>query len=349
MASRRNKIFVVGYFGYRTNQLDGQTIKSRNIYRMIQAKLGDTHQIRQYDTQEPRFRKMSFFGFLKNTMTCGTFVIIPCRNNLTYVFPFVYLLSLVFRFRILHVAVGSGQTDYFRRHPVIRWMNKRIKAIFPQVSIVDKELKEEFGFRNSHLLNNFRINDYVPALTGSSGDTLRIVFMSRIQKKKGLDVVFALADHIRRTYPHGTAVIDFYGGVEPDDAEYFQAEVARYDFVEYRGKLEPEHIYTTLNGYDLLILPTYYNEGFPGAILDAYISGIPVLVSRWQHTEEFVEEGVTGYICPMGDKECFCRKVDLLIGDKTKLPGLKKAAWERSKRYGMEYAWSVFRRQMDLE
>lgn len=349
MASRRNKIFVVGYFGYRTNQLDGQTIKSRNIYRMIRAKLGNTHRIEQYDTQEFRFRKASFFSFLKNAFTCGTFVIIPCRNNLTYVFPFVYILSLVRRFPILHVAVGSWQIGYFRKHPVIRWMNKRIKAIFPQVSIVHRELKEEFGFRNTYLLNNFRINDYVPQLTSGSGNTLRIVFMSRIQKKKGLDVVFALAEHIWRNYPPGTAVIDFYGGVEEADAEYFHAEVNKYDFVEYKGKLEPERIYSTLNGYDLLTLPTYYNEGFPGAILDAYISGIPVLVSRWQHTDEFVEDGVTGFVCPMGDADCFCRKVDMLIRDREKLPALKKAAWERSKRYGMEHAWEVFSRQMDLD
>ena len=30
------KVLVLGYFGYRSNQLDGQTIKTRNIMRLLQ-------------------------------------------------------------------------------------------------------------------------------------------------------------------------------------------------------------------------------------------------------------------------------------------------------------------------
>ena len=32
------KILVIGYFGYKSNQLDGQTIKTRNVYKLIKLK-----------------------------------------------------------------------------------------------------------------------------------------------------------------------------------------------------------------------------------------------------------------------------------------------------------------------
>lgn len=39
-----------------------------------------------------------------------------------------------------------------------------------------------------------------------------------------------------------------------------------------------------------MLLPThYYTEGLPGSVLDAYMSGIPIIVSRWKHASEFVK------------------------------------------------------------
>ena len=30
-----NKVLVIGAFGYENNQLDGQTIKTRNVYNLL--------------------------------------------------------------------------------------------------------------------------------------------------------------------------------------------------------------------------------------------------------------------------------------------------------------------------
>lgn len=35
------KILVLGYFGYQTNQLDGQTVKTRDLYRLAKEQLTD--------------------------------------------------------------------------------------------------------------------------------------------------------------------------------------------------------------------------------------------------------------------------------------------------------------------
>ncbi len=43
--------------------------------------------------------------------------------------------------------------------------------------------------------------------------------------------------------------------------------------------------------YDLLLFPTkYYTEGIPGTIIDAYFSGLPVLVSRWENHNDILYE-----------------------------------------------------------
>ena len=34
----KSKVFVIGTFGYFNNQLDGQTVKTRNIFNLIKSK-----------------------------------------------------------------------------------------------------------------------------------------------------------------------------------------------------------------------------------------------------------------------------------------------------------------------
>lgn len=36
----KRKVLVLGYFGYNTNQLDGQTVKTRHIYTLAEELVG---------------------------------------------------------------------------------------------------------------------------------------------------------------------------------------------------------------------------------------------------------------------------------------------------------------------
>src|SRR5690606_1561204 len=92
-------------------------------------------------------------------------------------------------------------------------------------------------------------------------------------------------------------IVDFYGPISESDERYFQENVEKFDNVFYKGIVTPKDVYRVLSQYDLLLLPTRYaGEGFPGTILDAYISGVPVIVTDWLFLPEFVEHGTTGYV-----------------------------------------------------
>lgn len=144
----------------------------------------------------------------------------------------------------------------------------------------------------------FRISgffDFEPKYSESK--KLKIVFMARVMKQKGIDWIFKLAEHIATNKLQEKYSITFYGPETEEDKEYFEKNVAKYDFVEYLGSLQPNEIHETLSHYDVMLLPThFYTEGLPGSIVDAYISGIPVIVTEWKHSHEFVEDGKSGYI-----------------------------------------------------
>ena len=265
---KKKKITVVGFLNYRRPKCDGQTVKSRNIYSLLAERLPkDKASLSYCDTSDFKISKMALFGMIRKTLSSDTVIIIPADNSLTYYFPFIYLMSFIFRYDIMHICVGGWQVEYFEKHPVICRFSKKIKAIFPQVPNTDNALREKLGFTNSYLLNNFRITDFKPDIANRNGDCLKIVFMSRVTKMKGLDIVFKIADHIAE-HAKGRATIDFYGATYDADEAYFFENVAKYDFVTYNGMLQPAEIYAALSRYDILVLPTYYDEGFPGAVLD---------------------------------------------------------------------------------
>ena len=50
-----NKILVLGYFGLQTNQLDGQTVKTRDLYRLVSQEFDN---VEYYDTEDFKINKL---------------------------------------------------------------------------------------------------------------------------------------------------------------------------------------------------------------------------------------------------------------------------------------------------
>lgn len=331
------RILVLGYFGYLTNQLDGQTVKTRDIYRLVTDKSAEA--VGFFDTENFKKNIFSVFKMFYLLVKCRTLLYIPAHNNLKFIFPAIFLLSFIFRFKINYFVVGGWLVGYLKNKHLHCLFLRHINGIFTETNLMKCELEKNYNMSNVVVFPNFRIHDFRERSLSQS-ESLRIVFMSRINKLKGLDIVFLIAEYIKNNGLD--IIIDFYGPINLNDKSYFDAEIAKYEFTHYFGVLEPDKINSTLCGYDLLILPTrYFTEGFPGAILDAYISGIPVLVSQWKHATEFVENGVTGYICPLEDPSRFTDIVVQLFKDRELLSVLKKNARSKSDLYSADVAWET--------
>ena len=288
---------VLGYFGYRTDQLDGQTVKTRDLYRLMQEQ---RENVSFFDTQELKYNKLSVLKMFWHVVKCDKLIYLPAHNNLKYIFPIIFILAKLLRFEIHYYVVGGWLREFIGNLPLHKMMLCKIAGIHVETETLKKELIDYYNFNNVDLFPNFRFFDFTP--NRMSCDKLRLVFVARINKKKGLDWIFDFADYIVEHKLDHKFSITFYGPINNDDRAYFDGMLHRYPFVEYKGILQPNEIYETLNNYDVLLLPThYYTEGLPGSIVDAYISGIPVVVTKWKHAHEFVENGKTGFIVPFED------------------------------------------------
>ena len=338
----RNYILVLGYFGYVTNQLDGQTVKTRSVYNLLKSKDIKSGDINIFDSQLFQQSKLYLFKMLWMIMLCDKLVYVPAQNNLKYLFPIIYIICKIKRIDILYIVVGGWLADYLESKKLHVYLLSRIRGIFCQSNLLRDILIQRYQFDNVSVFPNFRIHSFVPSMR-QTADDFKIVFMARINRMKGIDAVFRLAERIESQHDKNRPIyIDFYGPIEPKDLVYFRNQIEKYPFVSYKGILAPEQIYDTLTTYDLSILPTKYpREGFPGTILDSYISGLPVVVSNWKYSPEFVDEGKTGYIYNLNNEESFYYYVDKLYKNRKLLLEMKQNAYAKSKMYSSDSAWNI--------
>lgn len=296
-----NKYLILGYFGYHTNQLDGQTVKTRDIYRLVKEEFKESD-VKYFDTQDFKYNRLSVLKMLWLVCKCNYLIYLPANNNLRYIFPIIFILSKIFNIKIEYFVVGGWLASYLKTLPFHRWMLGRISGIHVETKRLLFDLELTYKFKNVFIFPNFRFFDFNPKRTKS--EKLRLVFMARIMKQKGLDWIFLLADFISTQLLHNDFLIDFYGQINENDRKYFLSNVEKYSFISYKGALQPDEIHLTLSQYDVLLLPThFYTEGLPGSIVDAYISGIPVIVTEWLNAHEFVENWRSGFIIPFENGE----------------------------------------------
>jgi glycosyltransferase involved in cell wall biosynthesis len=172
---------------------------------------------------------------------------------------------------------------------------------------------------------NIRILRPLPAPdeSDSANRRLRLVFLSRVDRKKNLD--YALQVLARISVP---AVLDIYGPIS--DAAYW-AECERIiaslpDRVEarYQGAIPNEAVCATLAGYDLFLLPTR-GENFGHAIFDSLEAGVPVLISDQTPWRDL---GDAGYALPLAEPAAF----QLAIEQFARSGPVERAAMRRAAR-----------------
>lgn len=336
------KVLVLGYFGYRTNKLDGQTVKTRNIFSLLNQRIKD---VDYFDTEEFKFSKKSIFTLLKKLIQCKSLIYLPAHGNLKYIFPILFILAQIIRFRINYFIIGGWLVEYLEHKPVHRIMLKRIHNIFSETLLMKEQLYQKYSFENVSVFPNFRLTTFKPQISNSI-PPLKLVFMARINKMKGIDTIFTLADHLKNNYNSHQIIIDFYGQINPNDKIFFESGLKQFNFINYKGSLQPNEIYSVLSQYDVMLLPThYYTEGLPGSIIDAYISGIPVIATKWKHAHEFITDKETGFIIPFENGENkLIQIINFLYNNPTTLLTLKKNASIESNKYKAENAWEIITR-----
>jgi len=336
------RILILGNFGYVTGHLDGQTMESRSLLQLLRDK--GVKKVTYFDTEELSYNKSQVLVMFLKVILADKLFYLGAQRNLRVLFPYIFLCTKLFRTQFYFFVVGGWIAENLKDKPFHRFLLKFIEGMYCETESIVKKLREWYGYTHAHWFPNFRNSTYTPSLTSNRADlsVFKLVFMSRIVLKKGFDVVFRLAEYMESSFPKGSFLIDFYGPLYDADKAAFFDGIDRFYFTSYKGVLQPEEINACLEKYDVMLFPTRYEgEGFPGTILDAYISGIPVIASDWRYNAELVEHAQTGYIFDLQDESAFYKAVKELYDNPEILGQMKQKAHIKSKENSAEAAWDI--------
>lgn len=129
---------------------------------------------------------------------------------------------------------------------------------------------------------------------------LKLLFMSRIDPKKGLEVLLEALIEIK--FPYHLTIA---GTGEADYLDSLQKIVAKNSiqaFVTWIGFQDNKSKFEVLQNHDLLILPSY-NENFGNVIIESLAVGTPVLISKNVGLADYVVSNNLGWIFKNQPKE----------------------------------------------
>jgi hypothetical protein len=291
-------VVVCGNYGRRSDQIDGQAIKTRTIRDALAAALGNGV-VTALDTSSILRRPFSFYAEAKERFTQSRHALmLPGRRGLRVLLPLFLRWKRQQGTDIRYVVIGGWLPSLLAENRRVREACRQLDGIYVEMPQMATSM-EALGFTNVHLLPNFRSFDRdMPRSYRPATSPVKLVFCARVIKEKGIEDAISAVDQLARDPATLGPTLDVYGPVPDSYKRRFHHLVHTSPNTTYKGVLPTEQVYAVLQQYDLMLFPTYYSgEGFPGTIIDAFVAGVPVLASNWKYNSELIDTGRTGAIC----------------------------------------------------
>ena len=168
-----------------------------------------------------------------------------------------------------------------------------------------------------------------------SADRFNVVYVGRVQRSKGVDLLYEAAKSLVEKYPF----VDFYLAGENawrnPFAESLMAEnesSGRRDRIVFLGQIED--VPGLLSQAQLHVCPsTSPSESFPNVVLEAKQAGVPSVVFDTAGLVEAVRNGSEGVVCARKTVECLARSIEHYIEEPSLVAIHGKAARESLQRY----------------
>jgi len=331
------KIVFIGEVGQNKDIIpNGVNIKNRNLIKFLKSK--EDLNLKIVDTFNWKKRIFTlFFSILYNSIFSDKIILSLNTKSAHKVISFLNLIKI--KNKVIYIVVGGNFFNLYNSKKHIKKYSK-LKKIFVQTKSMEKE-GQKLGLKNISFLPNSKFfnNDYlIDNLENKKvNNPIKCYYLGRIHPDKGINMIFEALKKLNNE--ETKYVIDFYGPIENNYYDDFQDKISKYDFAKYKGILDlsRNENYKKLSEYDLFLFPTFWHgEGFPGAILDSFISGVPVLASDWRYNSEIIKNNQNGILFKSKSLDDLIDKLNEIYNNKDILTNLSLNAYKESKKYKAE-------------
>ena len=334
------KIGICGHFNMGSEAIGGQTIKTRIISETLEEIYG-LKQVMKLDTKGWKKNRIRFFfKCIHMAIYSENIIILPAQNGVKILIPLFVLFSKILGRKLHYIVVGAWLPKLLNNNKYLIKPTKNVSYIYAETNTLINKLSTLGIEVNTYLMPNFK---KIQPVKGKSEDKkyekpYRLCMVSRINYEKGIESAINVVNRLNREQNESIVELDIYGPVEENYKDRFNQLLKQCsNSIRHKGIIDYDNTVEVIKEYYFLLFPTkYYTEGFPGTVLDAYLSGVPVLASRWESWEDIIKEGITGITFEFDNENDFYTKLKHLVQHENLVLQMKKNCRVEATKYSVD-------------
>lgn len=235
-------------------------------------------------------------------------------------------------------AFGKTSLAYFYAKPMLRGffrrLHGRIAVSGPAREFVARRFSSDYRVIPNGIDYARFATPRIP-LPAYDDEALDVLFVGRLEKRKGLTYLLRAWGLVRDAFPHARLLVVGAGGRR---LEYYQqyADARGWREVVFAGHVSPDDLVRYYQTSDVFCAPSTGQESFGIVLLEAMAAGRPIVASRIPGYAEVVTDGREGLLVPPGDPPALAVALTRLLADAE----LRRALGTRGRQKAAAYDWS---------
>nr|WP_255497436.1 glycosyltransferase [Pedobacter sp. AK013] len=189
--------------------------------------------------------------------------------------------------KLLHNLIGKKLLQYCHIHATSEQEKQDIlKIVTPKsITVIPNLVNVKESVGSSPL-----------AIDNNDTTVFRLIFLSRIEEKKGLELLFDALSLLEISWE---LTIAGSGKEEYIKSLKIKAKnLGIHELIHWIGQVNDEDKYSLMAQHDLLVL-TSFNENFANVVIESLSAGTPVLISDRVGLSDYVRGQQLGWVCTL--------------------------------------------------
>lgn len=344
-----HQIGICGHFGNGKTLLNGQTVKTKVLTDEIVNQIGQK-KILTLDTHNWSKNPIGLLiSSLLLIQRCSHIIILPAKRGVKIFVPLFLLLNKIFNRKLHYVVIGGWLPEMLHVNPKLTEQLKGFNGIYVETYTMIQALNV-LGLNNVYYLPNVK-----PLIVLSKDELIypketpyNLCTFSRVMQEKGIEDAIEAVKKINSERNTILYTLDIYGQIDKAYEERFQQLKKEFpNSISYKGLVHFDKSTEIIKNYFALLFPTYYEgEGFPGTVLDAFSSGIPVIATNWKYNSEVIHHGKVGFIYECG-RNNLALMLNKILENPDSILEMKNNCLLEAKKYDTKTVVQLFLTQME--
>lgn len=273
---------------------------------------------------------------IKRLLAEENFDVIHLHEPLAPIIPlFILHLSQSINVGTFHAFHGSGRAYWLSKYLLRKWHAKldgKIAVSTPALNFVSRHFPGDYRVIPNGIEFN-RFSTPSPPLTEFQDGKLNILFVGRLEKRKGLKYLLGAYSKLKWQYPNTRFIVVGPGNPEPESFRFIAER--NIEDVVFVGGVSYEDLPRYYQVADIFCSPATGKESFGIVLLEAMAAGKPIIASEIEGYSSVMSHGQQGLLVPPKNEEALEEALEILIKD----PDLRKQMGDNGRQTAPLYDW----------